>query len=71
MTETYDLVWLQNWASQQAHINYGETTFKIILEVVPKFPNHDIILQAKNDDGNYRFTLNGETINQTFTIAKA
>lgn len=71
MSDTYDLVWLQNWASQQTHINYSDTTFKIILQVVPKFPNHDITLQPKNDDGNYRFTLTGESINDTFVILKS
>jgi hypothetical protein len=71
MTDTYDLNWLQNWTAQQVHINYGDTSLKIILEIVPKFPNHTVSLQAINDDGNYRFTLNGDLINETFVISKA
>jgi len=67
----YDLEWLQNWVAQQVHISNGDTTLKIIFEVVPNFPNHTVSLQAVNDDGNYRFTLDGDIIKQTFVIQKA
>jgi hypothetical protein len=64
MADTYDLAWLQNWASTQTYSDSGSASWAVISQVIPNFPNHSVTLGA-TDDGRYQIILTGDQVDGT------
>ena len=64
MADTYDLAWLQNWASTQTYTDSGSASWTVISQVIPNFPNHSVALGA-TDDGRYQIILTGDQVDGT------
>jgi hypothetical protein len=59
---TYDLAWLQDWASKQVYTDSGAASWLVISQVCPNFPNHAINI-GPTEDGRYSVQLTGPIIN--------
>jgi hypothetical protein len=70
---TYDLAWLQDWASRQKFdgTNSSDISRTVLSEILSKYPDHSATFGPNPDGTEYHITLTGQMIqHETVIIPK-